>query len=246
MNSHLSEKADEDTSFNYTISTANLDESSSKGNNVGPSFVSTSGPKMPPTGNATMPMSLLHNAMFSANDVSQDTEADKKERSRKNRLEQNRKAARESRRRKKMMIDELQRSVIFFTRANAALRQQYSDLLRRTTEAQRIVTALECAKSESTAGTGADQENNSQQGSELCNSLKSSSMRIGATMKAMASFQEAASAAMQSAMKGLIGINAQHLSEPSDTFETKLAVTDTMTVLAMENAEASPKKSFDV
>uniref|UniRef100_A0A7S2R1A2 BZIP domain-containing protein n=1 Tax=Eucampia antarctica TaxID=49252 RepID=A0A7S2R1A2_9STRA len=44
------------------------------------------------------------------------------------RLEQNRKAARESRRRKKVMIEELQRSVIFFSRANATLKQQNDEL----------------------------------------------------------------------------------------------------------------------
>ena len=46
------------------------------------------------------------------------------------RLEQNRKAARESRRRKKVMIEELQRSVIFFSRANATLKQQNDELQR--------------------------------------------------------------------------------------------------------------------
>ena len=44
------------------------------------------------------------------------------------RLESNRKAARESRRRKKVLVEELQRSVIFFTRANAQLKQKNDGL----------------------------------------------------------------------------------------------------------------------
>jgi hypothetical protein len=41
------------------------------------------------------------------------------------RLEQNKKSARESRRRKKAMLEELQQSVVFFTGANAALRTEH-------------------------------------------------------------------------------------------------------------------------
>ena len=52
------------------------------------------------------------------------------------RLEQNRKAARESRRRKKIMIEELQRSVIFFSRANSTLKQQNEELQRLLVQAQ--------------------------------------------------------------------------------------------------------------
>ncbi|GAX14971.1 hypothetical protein FisN_12Lu399 [Fistulifera solaris] len=150
--------------------------------------------------------------MLAANGID-DHELERKELSRKNRLEQNRKAARESRRRKKLMVDELQRSVIFFTRANALLRQQNTDLLTRISEAQRIVTAHEFARLEA-SGNGTDNDSSSQQVSE--SSGKSPSMRIGATMKAMASFQEAASVAMQSAMKGLASINAHHIGKLTD------------------------------
>lgn len=52
------------------------------------------------------------------------------------RLEQNRKAARESRRRKKIMVDELQRSVLFFNRANTTLKQQNEELERLLLQAQ--------------------------------------------------------------------------------------------------------------
>lgn len=55
-----------------------------------------------------------------------------------NRLEQNRKAARESRRRKKVMIEELQRSVIFFSRSNSLIKRQNDDL-------ERILTSAKCA-----------------------------------------------------------------------------------------------------
>jgi len=59
------------------------------------------------------------------------------------RLEQNRKAARESRRRKKMMIEELQRSVIFFSRANGTLKQQNDELTRLLISAQAHVASIE-------------------------------------------------------------------------------------------------------
>jgi len=59
------------------------------------------------------------------------------------RLEQNRKAARESRRRKKVMIEELQRSVIFFSRANGTLKQQNDELSRLLMQAQSQIQAIE-------------------------------------------------------------------------------------------------------
>lgn len=62
------------------------------------------------------------------------------------RLEQNRKAARESRRRKKVMIEELQRSVIFFSRANGTLKQQNDELHRLLISAQAQVQALEASQ----------------------------------------------------------------------------------------------------
>ena len=59
------------------------------------------------------------------------------------RLEQNRKAARESRRRKKTMIEELQRSVIFFSRSNGVLKQQNEDLQRMLMNARAQVAQIE-------------------------------------------------------------------------------------------------------
>lgn len=59
------------------------------------------------------------------------------------RLEQNRKAARESRRRKKIMVEELQRSVIFFSRANSTLKQQNEELQRILLQAQSQIQTFE-------------------------------------------------------------------------------------------------------
>eukprot|EP00569_Conticribra_weissflogii_P007986 CAMPEP_0171327978 /NCGR_PEP_ID=MMETSP0878-20121228/367_1 /TAXON_ID=67004 /ORGANISM="Thalassiosira weissflogii, Strain CCMP1336" /LENGTH=331 /DNA_ID=CAMNT_0011827795 /DNA_START=131 /DNA_END=1129 /DNA_ORIENTATION=- len=59
------------------------------------------------------------------------------------RLEQNRKAARESRRRKKVLQEELQRSVIFFSRANGTLKQQNEELQRMLNQARAQVAAIE-------------------------------------------------------------------------------------------------------
>mmetsp|Transcript_32125 Transcript_32125/g.72852 ORF Transcript_32125/g.72852 Transcript_32125/m.72852 type:complete len:306 (-) Transcript_32125:127-1044(-) len=52
------------------------------------------------------------------------------------RLESNRKAARESRRRKKVLVEELQRSVLFFTKANANLKAKNEQLERLLSEAR--------------------------------------------------------------------------------------------------------------
>jgi hypothetical protein len=60
---------------------------------------------------------------------------DEAELKRRKRLEMNRKAARESRRRKKLRIEELQRSVVFLTRENNELREQ-NELLRQMLAAQ--------------------------------------------------------------------------------------------------------------
>jgi len=57
------------------------------------------------------------------------------------RLEANRKAARESRRRKKVLVEELQRSVIFFSRANGQLKQKNEELERMFIQAQAQIAA---------------------------------------------------------------------------------------------------------
>ena len=68
---------------------------------------------------------------------------------RETRLEQNRKAARESRRRKKVMIEDLQRSVIDFSRANGALKHQNDELTRLLMQAQNQVAIIESSTTNS-------------------------------------------------------------------------------------------------
>eukprot|EP00986_Skeletonema_menzelii_P006696 scaffold2548_cov147-Skeletonema_menzelii.AAC.2 len=58
---------------------------------------------------------------------------------REKRLEQNRKAAIESRRRKKVMVDELKRSVHFYTKANTNLKAQNADLERQLLMAKQAI-----------------------------------------------------------------------------------------------------------
>ena len=70
------------------------------------------------------------------------------------RLEQNRKAARESRRRKKIMIEELQRSVMFFSRTNATLKQQNEEFQRLLIQAQAQIAQLEANGGAATAKDG--------------------------------------------------------------------------------------------
>jgi hypothetical protein len=177
---------------------------------------------------------------------------------RENRLDQNRKAAKESRRRKKVMIEELQRSVIFFSRANGALKQQNDDLTRLLMQAQMQVASAdkkpeetpapveekkpaeapaptatevkETAEALTKANTVATQAIFESQGfpaaaaraaAQAVNgsvaekpvapvpALTSTSlppMQPGATMQAMANFQQAAAAAMQQAMGQMKGV----------------------------------------
>jgi len=63
-----------------------------------------------------------------------ETEEDAKNRKRKERLEQNRISARESRKRKKTMIEELQRTVITLSRENKDLNERNETLRRQLME----------------------------------------------------------------------------------------------------------------
>ena len=197
-------------------------------------------------------------------------EDDKVKKQRQIRLEQNRKAARESRRRKKVMIEELQRSVIFFSRANQTLKSQNDDLTRLMVQAQMQIAAIEShKKNESAANEGAApvakteeavqaqdpmkteqaqhnavatqaafeskgfpsaaarsaaQAMNGTAGEQVNNNAAAPAtlpphpplpqMQPGATMQAMANFQQAAAAAMQMAMgqmQNVPGMNVQQL-----------------------------------
>lgn len=103
-------------------------------------------------------ISMVKESAASAVALNPSTEADLKpvkrapmSKAREVRLEQNRKAARESRRRKKIMIEELQRSVVFFSRANATLKQQNDELQRMLLTAQARVSAYEKGDSSAAA-----------------------------------------------------------------------------------------------
>jgi len=72
-----------------------------------------------------------------------ETEEDAKNRKRKERLEQNRISARESRKRKKTMIEELQRTVITLSRENKDLNERNETLRRQLIElGQKVCVCL--------------------------------------------------------------------------------------------------------
>lgn len=194
------------------------------------------------------------------------------------RLEQNRKAARESRKRKKVMIEELQRSVIFFSRANGTLKQQNDELTRLLVQAQSQIaaassgegntdssttqapltpggTSMDQAQAEAVAkqavfesqgfpaaaARAAAQSMNAGTVKQAPNSALPS-MQPGATMQAMANFQQAAAAAMQNAMtymQGIPGVNLNQLAAAPAGANAQQAYTDTMTALAMQQAAAA-------
>ena len=65
-------------------------------------------------------------------------------------------------------------------------------------------------------------------------------MQPGATMQAMANFQQAAAAAMQAAMQGMRGVSAVQLTvTPAPGQDAQQAYQDTMTALAMQQAAAA-------
>lgn len=133
-------------------------------------------------------------------------------RSRALRLEQNRKAARESRRRKKAMVEELQRSLMFFSKSNAALKQQNEILTRQVLDAQsnlaKIGKPLPQLDPKITEDSAIKAETRVAKDEEESVAAQTSgqdfaSMRLGATMQAMANFQQAAQAAMEAASRNM-------------------------------------------
>jgi bZIP transcription factor len=168
----------------------------------------------------------------------------------------NRKAARESRRRKKVMIEELQRSVIFFSRANSTLKQQNDDLTRLLMQAEAQVSVIESGSGgippavEEVKPAAAPAPvmapivppPTSAAAAAMAGTLPP--MQPGATMQAMANFQQAAAAAMQAAvqgMKGIPGVSMQTLAAPAPggAANSQQAYNDTMTALAMQQAAAA-------
>ena len=144
------------------------------------------------------------------------------EQSRALRLAQNRKAARESRRRKKALVEELQRSLVFFSKTNAALKQQNDDLTRRLLEAHSVLTKMgepvpslkgvQSSPSPANASLQLETSPLAPAPKEVATiaaiqprppTLPLPAMQPGATMQAMADFQQAAAVAMQAAEKGM-------------------------------------------
>jgi hypothetical protein len=137
------------------------------------------------------------------------------------RLEQNRRAAHESRKRKRVLFEELQRSVIFFSRANDKLKQQNDQLTRLLLQAQHQVEGSDGTRGESTK-IDIDDIESSDCKSKACLPVvvpttdkmshsipKLQLTETGATIQAMTNFQQAVSAAMQSALTHMkqYGIN---------------------------------------
>lgn len=161
-------------------------------------------------------------------------------RSRTLRLEQNRKAARESRRRKKGMIEELQRSLMFFSKSNSFLKQENEVLTRKLLEAhnalaqmgQPLPPALNTAKQQVIAPTPAVAPVVAPAatpiapavvpGVDLSVGQEFTTMQPGATMQAMANFQQAAHAAMEAAARIM---KAQGVDVPAPAAEDSPAVT---------------------
>jgi len=209
---------------------------------------------------------------------------------RETRLEQNRKAARESRRRKKVMVEDLQRSVIFFSRANGTIKHQNDELTRLLMQAQAQVSVIESTKTVDQQQQQQQQHQQQQQNlpasntSELTPQSSTSTtanstnvpvqaatsavitataapagtyvaaqsslsypsfpvMQTGATMQAMANFQQAAAAAMQAAVQGMqqgsipgVSLNSLAQTAPTNGSSAQQAYNDTMTALAMQQA----------
>lgn len=134
-------------------------------------------------------------------------------RSRALRLEQNRKAARESRRRKKAMIEELQRSLMFFSKSNAALKQQNEVLTRQVLDAHSVLAKMgkpipaldpkliEGKTEEKKAPVKVESKDPAAATKTTGQDI--TSIQPGATMQAMATFQQAAQAAMEAASRSM-------------------------------------------
>lgn len=174
------------------------------------------------------------------------------------RLEQNRKAARESRRRKKSMVEELQRSVIFFSRANGTLKHQNDELTRLLAQAEAQVAVIEAKdNSRSASSTPMEQvtskaaaDKSQAQDAYVLAAARATGastptkaepsaeglpqMQPGATMQAMANFQQAATVAMQAAVQGM---KTKTLAAPAPAPKSAQQIfNETMAAVAMQQA----------
>jgi len=121
------------------------------------------------------------------------------------RLEQNRKAAKESRKRKKAMVEDLQRSLMFFSKANQALKVQNEDLTRRLLQSHALIGQQ--PKKDEKPPAQAPILTTKQDYAD-----STTAMHPGHTMQQMASFQQAAAAAMQqAAVRGMQALGAAYL-----------------------------------
>jgi len=142
-------------------------------------------------------ISMVKESAASAVALNPSTEADLKpvkrapmSKAREVRLEQNRKAARESRRRKKIMIEELQRSVVFFSRANATLKQQNDELQRMLLTAQARVSAFEKGDSSAAAvPNGQTQTTDEKEGAQAFSSAQAQAAQAAQAAATQAMFQ---------------------------------------------------------
>lgn len=111
------------------------------------------------------------------------------------------------------MIEELQRSLMFFSKSNAVLKQQNEMLTRQIFEAHQRLAEIGKPlptldpkilqpSSMSSAGTGAPLNLEEPMNKNTTyDNVVITSMQPGATMQAMASFQQAAQAAMEAASR---------------------------------------------
>lgn len=96
---------------------------------------------------AKMPMPTLNSAPSTSDEKTQAKDANA---ARTRRLEQNRRAAIESRRRKKVMIAELQKSVAFYTKANESIKLDNLDLEQKLLLAKRSILQMKAGTFSST------------------------------------------------------------------------------------------------
>lgn len=142
-------------------------------------------------------ISMVKESAASAVALNPSTEADLKPvkrapmpKAREVRLEQNRKAARESRRRKKIMIEELQRSVVFFSRANATLKQQNDELQRMFLTAQARASAYEKGDSSAAAvPNGQTQTTDEKEGAQAFSQAQAAQAQAAQAAATQAMFQ---------------------------------------------------------
>ena len=172
--------------------------------------------------------------------------------------------------------------VIFFSRANGALKQHNDELMHLVLQAQSVISsdsdqkqnakvheqamnigskdAMEQAEAEAVATQALyeSQGFSAAAAREAAQTMKGTGtanvdsaipdVQTGATMQAMASFQQAAAVAMQAAMQGMShaipGLNMSQLAAPPTGANAQQAYTDTMTAMAMQQAAAAAGQQF--